>query len=138
MMSECDVGINEIVRSSGCDFTNSISSVFGRKRHRKPRRLIRPPHPNSSIALSKPSSPCYRTTNWSSYNEALQKRGSLLVWFDRDMAWFADRCGKRGRPETSSEAAIQLCQSVKVLFGPPLRQTSGMVAIGTATIVCDA
>ena len=50
------------------------------------------------------------------------------MWFDRDMIWLAERCGKRGRPETYSDAAIQFCLSVKVLFGLPLRQTSGMVA----------
>jgi len=44
------------------------------------------------------------------------------------MTWFAERNGKRGRPETFSDAAIQFCLSVKVLFGLPLRQTSGMVA----------
>lgn len=44
------------------------------------------------------------------------------------MAWFAEKAGKRGRPEVFSDAAIQFCLSVKVLFGLPLRQTSGMVA----------
>ncbi|SDK92036.1 Transposase DDE domain-containing protein [Aliiruegeria lutimaris] len=44
------------------------------------------------------------------------------------MTWFADLAGKRGRPETFSDAAIQFCLSEKVLFGLPLRQTSGMVA----------
>jgi hypothetical protein len=44
------------------------------------------------------------------------------------MTWFAKRNGKRGRPETFSDAAIQFCLSVKVLFGLPLRQTSGLVS----------
>ncbi|TDX22242.1 DDE family transposase [Rhodovulum visakhapatnamense] len=78
--------------------------------------------------MPKPASPRYRTTNWCIYNASLRRRGSLLVWFDRDMTWFADRNGKRGRPETFSDVAIQFCLSVKVLFGLPLRQTSGMVA----------
>ena len=78
--------------------------------------------------MPKPTPLRYRTTNWSDYNRSLRKRGSLLVWFDRDMAWLAERVGKRGRPETFSDAAIQFCLSVKVLFGLPLRQTSGMVA----------
>ena len=29
----------------------------------------------------------YRTANWSSYNAALKKRGSLTVWFDPSMLW---------------------------------------------------
>ncbi|MEM8550733.1 MAG: transposase, partial [Verrucomicrobiota bacterium] len=78
--------------------------------------------------MPKPSSPRYRTTNWSSYNQSLRKPGSLLVWFDRDITWLAERTEKRGRPETFSDAAIQFCLSVKVLFGLPLRQTSGMVS----------
>lgn len=44
------------------------------------------------------------------------------------MTWLSERTGKRGRPDVFSDAAIQFCLSVKVLFGLPLRQTSGMVA----------
>lgn len=39
------------------------------------------------------------------------------------MIWHAEKSGKRGRPETFSEAAIQACLALKVLFGLPLRQT---------------
>lgn len=78
--------------------------------------------------MPEPGSLRYRTTNWSDYNKSLRKRGSLLVWIDRDMEWLADRSGKRGRPEVFSDAAIQFCLSVNVLFGLPLRRTSGMVA----------
>ena len=69
----------------------------------------------------------YRTTNWSAYNAALFKRGSLSVWFDLDMVWQAEKSGKRGRPETFSDATIQACLTLKVLFGLPLRQTVGLV-----------
>ena len=69
----------------------------------------------------------YRTTNWSSYNASLRQRGSLSVWFDPDMVWHAEKSGKRGRPETFSDAAIQTCLTLKVLFGLPLRQTVGLV-----------
>jgi len=31
----------------------------------------------------------YYTTNWSSYNASLRKRGSLLIWLDKEMAWLA-------------------------------------------------
>jgi hypothetical protein len=77
--------------------------------------------------MSKPAPVRYCTTNWSSYNEALRRRGSLLVWLDREMEWLASRRGRPGRPETFSDAAIQLCLSLKVLFGLGLRQTIGMV-----------
>jgi hypothetical protein len=35
----------------------------------------------------KPKKAKYKTTNWGSYNAALKARGSLLVWFDKDMDW---------------------------------------------------
>ncbi|MGR3435782.1 MAG: IS5/IS1182 family transposase, partial [Shimia sp.] len=37
--------------------------------------------------MSKPAPTRYRTLNWPAYNAALRERGSLTVWFDRDMAW---------------------------------------------------
>ncbi len=77
--------------------------------------------------MSRPAPARYRTTNWSSYNEALRRRGSLLVWLDREMEWLAPKRGRPGRPETFSDAAIQFCLSIKVLFGLARRQTIGMV-----------
>ena len=78
--------------------------------------------------MSKPDPTRYRTTNWKSYNEALKRRGSLLIWLDKDMVWLAPKAGRMGRPPVFSDAAIQFCLMVKVLFGLPLRQTTGMVS----------
>jgi hypothetical protein len=78
--------------------------------------------------MTKPAPPTYRTTNWRTYNAALRQRGSLLVWFDPEMEWLAAPSGRRGRPATFSDAAIQACLMLRALFGLPLRQTSGMVA----------
>ena len=78
--------------------------------------------------MSKPPAARYRTTNWSRYNQALRKRGSLLIWLDKEMAWHAPPEGRPGRPLVFSNAAIQFCLSIKVLFKLPLRQTAGMVA----------
>ncbi len=69
----------------------------------------------------------YRTTNWSAYNEALRQRGSLTIWFDPDMEWIRPPTGRRGRQQSFSDAAIQACLTMKVLFGMPLRQTTGFV-----------
>ena len=69
----------------------------------------------------------YRTTNWSSYNAALKKRGSLTVWFDPSMLWEGMATGRRGRRQSYSDAAIQTCLTLKVLFGFALRQTTGFV-----------
>lgn len=43
------------------------------------------------------------------------------------MTWEARPTGKRGRQPTYSDAAIQTCFMVKVLFGMALRQTTGFV-----------
>ena len=69
----------------------------------------------------------YKTWNWPSYNTALKQRGSLSIWFDPEMSWHAPPTGKRGRQPEFSDAAIQVCLTMKVLFGMPLRQTTGFV-----------
>lgn len=78
--------------------------------------------------MRKPKPARYRTTNWFAYNDALRKRGSLLIWLDKEMAWHAPHEGRPGRPPVFSNAAIQFCLSIKVLFKLPLRQTAGMVS----------
>ncbi len=65
--------------------------------------------------------------DWPAYNEALKRRGSLTIWFDPEMSWEATSTGKRGRQQTFSDAVIQTCLSMKVLFGMALRQTTGFV-----------
>ena len=77
--------------------------------------------------MSKPTSPTYKTTNWTAYNEALKRRGSLTIWFDPEMNCDAAPTGKRGRQATYSDAAVQACLTMKVLFGMALRQTTGFV-----------
>ena len=77
--------------------------------------------------MSRPTPPAYRTRNWPAYNEALKRRGSLTIWFDPTMTWEAAPTGKRGRQPDYSDAAIQTCLTMKVLFGMALRQTTGFV-----------
>ena len=67
----------------------------------------------------------YKTTNWSSYNDSLKRRGSLSIWFDPEIVWGPPPNGRRGRQQSFSDAAIQACLTSKVLFGRPLRQTTG-------------
>lgn len=43
------------------------------------------------------------------------------------MSWTPPPTGKRGRQQQFSDAAIQTCLTLKVLFGMPLRQTTGFV-----------
>jgi hypothetical protein len=69
----------------------------------------------------------YETRNWAKYSHSLKPRGSLSIWFDAGMTWGAEASGRRGRQQTYSDAAIQACLTLKVLFGLPLRQTTGFV-----------
>jgi hypothetical protein len=69
----------------------------------------------------------YKTKNWLSYNRALKQLSSLSLWFDAKMDWGANPSGQRGRQQTYSDAAIQVCLTIKVLFGLPLRQTLGFL-----------
>ena len=77
--------------------------------------------------MSRPTPPTYKTRNWPAYNQALKRRGSLTIWFDPAMKWKAAPTGKRGRQADYSDAAIQTCLTMKVLFGMVLRQTTGFV-----------
>ncbi len=77
--------------------------------------------------MSRPNTPTYKTLNWPAYNKALRRRGSLTIWFDPDMAWAAQPTGKPGRQPVYSDAAVQTCLTMKVLFGMALRQTTGFV-----------
>jgi hypothetical protein len=69
----------------------------------------------------------YKTKDWSSYNDSLKRRGSLSIWFDPEMVWTPPPSGKRGRQQQFRDAAVQTFLTLKVLFGQPLRQTTGFV-----------
>ena len=51
----------------------------------------------------------------------------MTIWFDPQMVWEPPPTGKRGRRQQFSDAAIQACLTLKVLFGMPLRQTTGFI-----------
>lgn len=80
------------------------------------------------LGMSRPASSRCRTTNWSAFNAALRRRGSLLVWLNREMEWLAAASRRPGRPQIFSDAATRFCLGIKVLFGLALRETIGMVA----------
>jgi len=69
----------------------------------------------------------YRRTNWSSYNQALIKRGNISIWFDPMTQWYAHPQSKHGRNQTSSDTAIQCCLMIKSLFRLSLRMVTGFV-----------
>ena len=75
--------------------------------------------------MTRPEAVRYLTTTRKSCIDALKRRGSLLIWRDKDVTWLAPKAGRNGRPLLSSDAATQLCLMVKVLPGLPLRQRRG-------------
>lgn len=77
--------------------------------------------------MSRPTPQVYKTKNWPADNDALKRRDSLTIWFDPEMVWTPPPTGKRGHQPDFSDAAIQTCLTIKVLFGMALRQATGFV-----------
>ena len=69
----------------------------------------------------------YKIKNRVAYNRASKQRGSLSPWFHAVMDWGAAPLAKQGRQQAYSDAAIQACLTIKVLFDLPLRQATGFV-----------
>lgn len=71
----------------------------------------------------------YRICNWPEYNAALVRRGSLTFWFDEQVvkSWHPqEKPGRRGRPVTYSDGAIQCMLVLKAVFHLNLRATEGL------------
>jgi len=71
----------------------------------------------------------YRLRNWSQYNKALVRRGSLSVWISEDVlsAWHnTARTGKRGKPAEYADTAILCMATLAEVYRLPLRATAGL------------
>ena len=70
-----------------------------------------------------------RVTNGPEYDGALQRRGSLTVWVTPEAlaAWHSPKTGRRGRPRTYSDVAIETGHLLRLAFGRPWRQTEGLL-----------
>jgi len=79
--------------------------------------------------MSNYQKPKYKTTNWPAYNKSLKKRGSLTIWLDPPLNWYAPLSGKRGRSATYTDQAIECCLTIKALFQLPLCQSIGLLEI---------
>ena len=71
----------------------------------------------------------YRVKNWSEYDRALVKRGSITFWLLDDLAETWGHTGKkqRGSQFDYSEKAIEIMQTVKNVFHLPNRATEGFL-----------
>lgn len=72
----------------------------------------------------------YHLRNWRDYTASLERRGSLTLWMEEDLAawWLSpEKSGRPGASRTYSDRAIEICLSLRVLLKLPLRQTQGFV-----------
>ena len=66
----------------------------------------------------------YRVRNWTDYNRALVRRGSLTVWIDEQaLSGWRHPAGVRrhGRPRLYADAAIECALVIKAVFHLSLR-----------------
>lgn len=72
----------------------------------------------------------YRVRNWTDYNRALVRRGSLTVWVDEQAlsGWHHTASMRgRGRPRLYSDAAIECALVIRAVFHLSLRATQGFL-----------
>ena len=72
----------------------------------------------------------YRVRNWSAYDAALVKRGSLTVWISEDAiaSWSAEKePGKRGRQQEHSDFAIETTLTLKEVYHLTNRGAEGFL-----------
>ncbi len=72
----------------------------------------------------------YRLRNWTEYNKALVRRGSLTLWVsDEIIAQWREtkRTGKRGAPRAYTDTAILCMATLEEVYHLPLRATEGLM-----------
>jgi hypothetical protein len=69
----------------------------------------------------------YRIKNWSEYEQSLQNRGDITIWFNQDAvdAWTPPKNGNRGGQPIYSDIAIETSLTLRLVFHLPLRQAEG-------------
>jgi hypothetical protein len=69
----------------------------------------------------------YRIRNWSQYNDALVRRGSLTLWVDQEtlQAWRYQGPARRGAQVQFSDAAIECLLTLRAVYHLTLRATEG-------------
>lgn len=83
----------------------------------------------SLVVKTKKTKRQYRLSNWSQYNAALIRRGSLTVWMDEAAlaGWLHHhKSGRRGASLLYSDAAIQAILLLKAVYHLPLRAAQGL------------
>ncbi len=71
----------------------------------------------------------HRITNWSQYDRALVRRGDIALWISEDAieTWKPACSGRCGAPRKYSDVAIEPALTLRLPYGPPLRQDEGFL-----------
>lgn len=71
----------------------------------------------------------YKITNWAEYNKSLKNRGRITIWINEEVInkWTYEGEQKQGGKKIYSDLAIEICLSVRKLYGLALRQTEGFM-----------
>ena len=71
----------------------------------------------------------HKVTNWPAHEAGLRRRGDLTFWIDEAAltGWHAPRRNTPGGQPRSSELAIELVLTLRLVFHPALRQAEGFV-----------
>ena len=71
----------------------------------------------------------YRVQNWREYERALRSRGDVTIWLSEEAiaAWTPPKNGLRRGQRRYSNLAILTALTLRVVFGPPLRQSEGFL-----------
>jgi hypothetical protein len=64
--------------------------------------------------MSKPLLARHHKTNWSRSTGPCCRRGSLLIWLDKVLAWFALHDGRQDRPTVFSDTATQFASGIRL------------------------
>jgi transposase len=97
------------------------------------------PYKHNAKIRDKFDKPRYKVTNWSTYNNALRKRGSFTVYFTEEAkaGWHPPKMGSRGSPQKYSALAIETSLMIRQVFRLPLRQTQGFMNSIVAALGID-
>ncbi len=72
----------------------------------------------------------YNKRDWKTYEQGLQDRGSLTIWFSNDAIknWNAPNLEKkkRGRQNQYSDLAVETMLKLRLVYRNALRQTEGL------------
>ena len=66
----------------------------------------------------------YRVANWLAYNQALVRRGDVMLWLTSEAiaAWTPRRSGRRAEQRRYSDLAIETAMTLRLIYHLPLRQ----------------